>query len=151
MLLTNGHLLVAKQRRPVTILELAPSGEEPFGTARGPLHGAEAFQAPAAGTELVTAASWEVEDDDVGSLNDLTLPLDGPLLGVSSRSRSVVELTDLEAGRPAVSVRRRWALPDDVVDADSRAEGLLVDARLGAFVALDSHGTAPSLYAWEPL
>jgi hypothetical protein len=144
VLLRDGHVLAAKQRRPVRLLEFGPAGDRPIGLVpSAALPAGEAARLPP-GRELVCLASWGVVGDDLPSVNDLSLHA-GFLHLVSSASRRIARIR-LPATGP-VRVERWWSLPDAVIAGrDAKAEGLIVDDRVGVLVAVDSHRDRENLH-----
>ena len=98
----------------------------------------------AAGRELVCLAGWGFAGDDLPSVNDLSLHA-GFLHLVSSASRRIARIR-LPATGP-VRVESWWSLPDAVTAGrDAKAEGLIVDDRVGVLVAVDSHRDRENLH-----
>ena len=137
VLLRGGHVLAAKQRRPVRLLEFGPAGDRPIGLVpSAALPAGEAARLPP-GRELTCLAGWGFAGDDLPSVNDLSLHA-GFLHLVSSGSRRIARIR-LPATGP-VRVESWWSLPDAVTAGrDAKAEGLIVDDRVGVLVAVDSH------------
>jgi len=144
VLLRDGHVLAAKQRHPVRLLEFGPAGERPIGLVpTAALPAGEAFRPPRA-RELACLAGWGFADDDLPSVNDMSLQA-GFLHLVSSASRRIARIR-LPATGP-VRVESRWPLPDAVTAGrDAKVEGLIVDDRVGVLVAVDSHRDRDNLH-----
>jgi uncharacterized protein YjiK len=134
VLLDDGHLMVAKQRDPILLIEFGP--HDP------------------GGRRLVPLRSWRLRDEDeeeVESVNDLALDGEGRLHAVSSRSRCIFEL-QLGSGEDKVRIERRWRLPEEIEPGkDRRAEGLAFDGRDRPVVAIDSRQPDENAFLLERL
>jgi hypothetical protein len=147
LLLQGGHILSVRQRRPVTFLEFGPWNAEPMGVSRTTcLHPDDAFQCDPGLRELACVATWTLDEDEIGSINDLALD-EGALLGISSKSRCVASIGKLHVRRRRTHVVETWSLPKGLVKGhDAKGEGLLADARLGTFIGIDSHASRENLF-----
>jgi uncharacterized protein YjiK len=134
VLLDDGHLLVAKQRDPVLLIEFGP--HDPVGRRMLPLR------------------SWRLRDEDeeeVESVNDLAFDGQGRLHAVSSRSRCIYELR-LGSDEDKVRIAHRWQLPDEIEPGkERRAEGLAFDAQDRPVVAIDSRKPGENAFLLERL
>jgi hypothetical protein len=137
-LLRGGHLLVAKQKDPVRLIEFGPKGSRPggFGSSRFPDKG-EPFQYPSQDyAHYEVLQSWGLaseEEDELGSINDLAV-VDGSLYAVSRESHDIARLEALVGpDEDSVGVERRWRVPADV----GHPEGLVVREGLVPIVADD--------------
>jgi hypothetical protein len=149
LLLRGGHVLVAKQREPVRLIEFGPGGEAARGFAPGTALGSDdVFEIGGSRTvELEVLASWGVDHNDVRSINDFAVDGDGRLYLVSSKSRSVSRLkADLEPRGGGASLDA-YALPDDLFETEEdKAEGLVFTPELGWLVGLDLKRSAPNIF-----
>jgi uncharacterized protein YjiK len=138
VLLDDGHLLVAKQRDPILLIEFGP--DDPVARDER--------------TKLVPLRSWRLRDDDeeeVESVNDLALDGEGRLHAVSSRSRCIYELR-LGSDEDKVRIAQRWHLPDEIEPGkERRAEGLAFDGRDRPVVAIDSRQPDENTFLLERL
>lgn len=148
LLLRGGHVLVAKQRKPVRLIEFGPPGDGAHGFAPGSaLGGDEAFELGGEGiVEMDVMASWKV-DHDLKSINDLAVGADGRLHVVSSKSRSIGRVeADLEPGGGKARLTT-YELPDDLFHTDDdKAEGLVFTPELGWLVGLDLKRSAANVF-----
>jgi hypothetical protein len=151
LLLRNGHLLVAKQRKEPRLIEFGPPGDEPEGFAPGDaLQPEETLPLPNGGdVAFDVLASWLVHHDSgIESVNDLAVDADGRLHFVSSKSRSLARVDDdldPEGGTAALTA---WPLPDKLFETENdKAEGLLFVPQLDWLVALDLERPAPNLFS----
>jgi hypothetical protein len=144
VLLRNGHVLAAKQRRPLRLLEFGPAGDEPIGMTPSMALPADQPAQLSAATELHTLAAWSFADDTLRSINDIAAHA-GCLYVISSRSRRIARIR-LPASQP-LRIESWWPLPADVAGSgDAKAEGLIVDDQLGVLVGVDSHDDEPNLH-----
>jgi hypothetical protein len=143
VLLRDGHVLSAKQRDPLRLLEFGPSGDDPLGlTPAAFLAAGEPARLSPVG-ELRCLTSWKF-DDPLRSVNDMAVHADRLHL-ISSAARRIARVR-LPAAGP-VRVESWWPLPDTVAGSrGARAEGLVVDAAVGVLVGVDSHGGGNNLH-----
>ena len=126
LLLAGGHVLVAKQKLPVYLIEFGPRGESPSGIRpETVVSGSDAFilQGGDESSELVPLASWELASsaaEAITSLNDIAFGDDGRLYVISSEDRVLARLEKrLKPGEKAKATAR-WSLDEDVPAARSR-------------------------------
>ncbi len=146
LLLTNGHVLAAKQRSPLRLLEFGPAGDEPIGvSASSALPAGAPAELPATG-ELHCLATWRIADDALRSINDMAVH-SGSLYMISSASRRIARIRLPLLAGATVQIDGRYHLPDSVAGSrGAKAEGLLVDDRLGVLVGVDAHDDKDNLY-----
>jgi hypothetical protein len=150
LLLRRGHILVAKQREPVRLIEFGPRSDQPAGFGPGAaLRDDEEFAlGRGEDVEYAVLASWTLEPGaDVESVNDLAVGADGRLYFVSSKSRCLGRLeADLEAGSGPM-VLSRWPLPSDLFQEDEdKAEAVVFAPELGWLIGLDLERSAPNVF-----
>jgi hypothetical protein len=137
LLLADGHLLSASQGRPLRLLEFAPPGARSLGL--GPtavLPADQAMQLPPI-PELHCVASWAIAADRVRSANDLAT-CGNHLFVLSSVSRCIARFRLPSPGSDGLEPDGARHLPEEIADGrDEKAEGLLVDGRLGILVGVD--------------
>ena len=139
LLLRDGHVLVAKQRKSPWIIEFGADGDAPQGFTRASaLRTGEVFPLAAAVRELHALAAWRVDQPDLESLNDLAVDAGGGLFLISARSRRLARLDhdlDPAGGRARLVVHD---LPEELFQSkDDKAEGLVHSPQLGWLVGLD--------------
>ncbi|MBX3211901.1 MAG: SdiA-regulated domain-containing protein [Labilithrix sp.] len=152
VLLSNGHVLVAKEKRPSAVVELGPKGSVAEGYRPELALGDRAFPLPEEGDgDLVPLAHWLLKDKDtrlLGDVSDLAVDAEGRLFLLSDQGRAVarVERT-LDVGESKIDLKAVYSLPPRV----AKPEGLtFADGR--AFVATDGKDVrADALFALEPL
>lgn len=126
-LLRDGHLLVAKQKDPVRLIEFGPKGAAAAGL------GAATFLSADEGLDLPDGsrvdyhvlASWGIRKSDresLESISDLAV-LDGEMYAISRKSRVVAKLeTDVQAQDETVGIERLWRVPEQI----QHPEGLVI-------------------------
>jgi hypothetical protein len=151
LLLRGGHMLIAKQRNPVRLIEFGPAGDAPLGFAvGGALAAAEPFTLPDGDASTVDVlATWSLDPAAaIASINDLAVDAEGRLHFVSSRSRCLGRLdADLKPGEDDVATTV-LALPPEL--SKHRTEGLVFTDGLGWLVALDRQEVRPNLHRIVP-
>lgn len=147
LLLRDGHLLIAKQRKPIRLIEFGPPGDDPLGISPDTMQPAGApFAVPTGDTEVSYAvlASWGLADgeleDDFESINDMATDAEGRLFVLSSRSRRIA---CIEERLPPAGDRARfaavWDLPDGTPGGeDERPEALALPAAGDALIGVDT-------------
>jgi hypothetical protein len=144
VLLRNGHVLAAKQRHPLQLLELGPAGDEPVDLTPSMALPAGRPAVLSAARELRTLGAWSFADPTLRSINDLAARA-GCLYAISSTSRRITRIR-LPATEPLL-VESWWPLPADVAGSrGAKAEGLIVDDQLGVLVGVDSRDDEANLY-----
>jgi hypothetical protein len=142
--LRRGHVLAAKQRDPLRLIEFGPAGDAPLGMNAEALPAAGEPLSLTSAAELRSLASWRFAGDRPDSVNDLAAD-SGRLYLISSADRGIARIR-LPAADP-LRIDGWWPLPRGVgAGGDARAEGLLVDAGLGVLVGVDAHADGPNLH-----
>ena len=130
VLLREGHVLVANEKRPRGLFELGPPGRAPLGVHPGSyLANHEAFAPPA---QLVALAWWPVRDH-LDDISDLAL-WNERLFLLSDQSSCIARLAEdhLTPGAD-VEFDAVWTLPDEL----GKAEGLIFTEDGQVYVGLD--------------
>jgi hypothetical protein len=117
VLLRDGHVLVAREKDPMGLLELAPPGSTPLGLEGGSLLPSDAAFPEKLAAEYTVAAWWPVEGD-LEDISDLavrdgvlwllsdqsqaiaSMPLDGPSPGTALMPEVIVDLGELKGVAP---------------------------------------------------
>lgn len=150
LLLSNGHVLIAKQRNQPRLIEFGPPGDEPGGFSPGDaLPPDEAFLLATGETvNFAVLASWPLAPEtELESINDLAVDADGRLHVVSSKSRCLARLDANLDPRSGTAALTAWPLPANLfVDEEDKAEGLVFAPGLGCLVALDLDRDATNLF-----
>jgi len=137
-LLRDGHLLVAKQKDPVRLIEFGPRGGQPGGLAPSRfLERGKPFEYPPGTTaEYEPLASWGLagkDRDELETVNDLAVH-DRTLYAISRKSQRIVRLeTGASPDDDSVKVEDCWRVPADVLNP----EGLAIVDELVPVVADD--------------
>ena len=136
LLLTGGHLVVAKEKHPPGLVELGPAGDQPYGVTADSLLGSGEFVLPGEG-RLHALAWWPIpEDSGLDDLSEITVDGAGGVHLLSDQSACVARLQlPLLPGEPPV-VESVFEIPKKAKKI-GKTEGLAVlpDGRL--FIAGD--------------
>ena len=125
LLLRDGHLLVAKEKKPAGLVEFGPRGHAPQGVSPETLlpHD-EGWSPPADDDDLVALAWWPwagVGTDDLTDLSDLAPDHDGGVWVLSDQGRCLAQLVlPLLPGEP-VALAPALPLPKKVRKPEGRA------------------------------
>ena len=147
LLLRGGHLLIAKQRKPIRLIEFGPPEADPLGISPDTLLPADApYELPSRDEEAQFAvlASWRLadgEDEDAfESINDLACDADGRLFLLSSRKRRIACIGEaLRTDEKHARFTQVWDLPDGTPgDEDNRPEALALPFEGAALVGIDT-------------
>jgi hypothetical protein len=142
VLLANGHILVANEKEPTFLAELAPAGE-PAGGFRADLALAErGFPLPKSETSrLSVVKQWSFKDKDaaaLGDISDVALDAENRLVLLGDQSRIVIrierELSPLEA---RIDAKLVFHMPS-VID---KPEGLVFAGDGTAIIGTDGKTT----------
>lgn len=143
-LLTGGHVLVAKQKNPVYLIEFGPDGDDPSGIAPDTVLPAEdAFDRPAGDApELLPLAAWplgETTEEKLPTVNDIAAGPDGRVYLISSKRGTIARLEErLEPGERA-RAEDAWEIDADIPGGpDARPEGLALTAGARPTVGIDT-------------
>lgn len=137
LLLANGHVLVAKEKKPAAIVEFVPRGSSSEGYRPDLALREGAFPMTASDSgELVASAHWTLDEEDgdrLGDISELSIDEDGSLLLLSDQGRAIARIgPTLDASNSTISPESILRLPS-LID---KPEGLaIVDGRV--FVATD--------------
>jgi hypothetical protein len=150
VLLSNGHLLVAKEKRPTAFLEFGPNGDAPAGFQPGAaLPGGAGWPVAAGEHTFVPLATWMPDPslrDACKDFSDLEVGPDGHLYLLSDKSGALARLGTLDPGSDTVSAVAVWRLGK----LDGKPEGLAFTANGRAVVALDTRKARHNLVLFEP-
>ena len=157
LLLDNGHVLVAKQSKPVRLIEFGPASE-PGGIGPTTFLGPDQHFSLAAGehVEHDVLASWRLHpdsEDSFESLNDLAVGDDGRLYVISSKSRRIGRAEErIGADEDSVRISENWDLPDELPGGDDgNPEGLALLDGLRPLVSIDTKGPEHNVVRLEQL
>jgi hypothetical protein len=123
-LLSDGHLLVAKEKKPAALIELGPSGSQSRGLVRGgALADGEQWPIKKGHNRFVSLAVWfpdKMLAKTCADFSDLAIGPDGCLYLLSDKSSTIARLDDLAAGGGAAALLDSWRLGD----LNGKPEGL---------------------------
>lgn len=128
VLLDNGHVLVAKEKSPAAIVELAPPGEAAAGYRPGMAVGADrAFPLPRGErSELVAVHRWLLDREGEAiaeDVSELAVDAEGRLLALTDQGRALLRLEkDFAPRSQRVDVKAAYRLPRRI----EKPEGLVV-------------------------
>ena len=128
VLLTNGHVLVAKEKSPPALVELARRGSKPEGYRPELALGRDrAFALPPGATsELVATKHWLLKPADERALpdiSDLSTDAEGRLLLLSDQGRAIARIErQLDPTEDKIDVKAIFALPSSV----AKPEGVVL-------------------------
>jgi len=132
LLMPSGHVLVFKQKDPVSLIEFGPKHDTPVDLHGDPFLPADQTFA-VSGRRLHPVRSWEL-DAPLESISDASR-VGGQIFVLSAKSRCIAALGPLgDADKTVGLVGEPWALPDDI----AQPEGLVVlDEESTPMVAAD--------------
>jgi hypothetical protein len=150
VLLRGGHLLVAKEKDPLALIEFGPPGAAPMGLSRGgALLAGEAWSVAPGDHRYVPLAVWQPDEaleKACADFSDLEVGPDGHLYLLSDRSGAIARLGDLPASGGTVSALATWRLGE----LDGKPEGLAFTPNGRAIVGLDTRRARHNLVLFEP-
>ena len=151
VLLSNGHVLVVKEKDPVAILELAPVGTAAEGYSADLALGDRAFTLPRGSTStLVPVHHWLLKDSQTklaSDVSELAVDVDGRLLLLSDQDRSVLRVErGLRPDEDKADLKSVFRLPGAV----DKPEGLVLADGM-PLVAIDAKSPGETLFRMQPL
>lgn len=145
LLLANGHLLLAKEKRPPMLVEVAPLGVEAQGVTGAALRpGTFTLDGD---VRFAAVAVWSLAND-LGDVSDIAATADGRLFAVSDQSNVLVEIAlPLDPASAVAIVKTRWQLPAEI----QKAEGLVMRADGAPVIGVDCKSSLHDLFLLEPI
>ncbi|QIF04337.1 hypothetical protein [Roseimicrobium sp. ORNL1] len=151
VLLPNGHLLVAKEKKPSALIEFGPPGEAPLGMGKGgALRNGVRWEVTTGDHEYVALAAWLPDDalaEACEDFSDLEVGPDGHLYLLSDKSRAVARMDTLSPDNDIASCVATW----DLDEVDGKPEGLAFTPKGQAVIALDQKDTEENLLLMTPV
>jgi hypothetical protein len=149
-LLPDGHLLVAKEKKPAALIEFGPPQSRSRGLVPGgALADGARWPIKKGHHRFVALAIW-LPDKKLANtctdFSDLAIGPDGRLYLLSDRSSTIARLDDLAAGGGTAALLDAWRLGD----LDGKPEGLAFTAQGQAIVGLDTRKARRNLVLLEP-
>ena len=150
VLLTGGHLLVAKEKHPAALIEFGPRGARSRGFARGEaLADGAAWPVEQGEHRVVALAVWYPDKQlrkACSDFSDLEIGPDHCLYLLSDKSATIARLHDLSAGGGNATLAASWSLEE----MGGKPEGLSLSPTGHAVVALDRDKKKNNLLLLEP-
>jgi hypothetical protein len=150
VLLSGGHLLVAKEKKPAAFVEFGPPSSRSRGLVRGgALANGEQWPIKKGHHRFVALAIWrpdKVLAKTCADFSDLEIGPDGCLYLLSDKSCTIARLDDLPAGGGTAALLDAWRLGD----LDGKPEGLAFTTQGRAIVGLDTRKPRRNLVLLEP-
>ena len=149
VLLTGGHLLIAKEKKPAAFIEFGPPLSQSRGLVRGALADGERWPIKKGHHRFVALATWLPDKTlakTCADFSDLEIGPDGCLYLLSDKSSTIARLDDLPAGGGTAALLDAWRLGD----LDGKPEGLAFTAQGRAIVGLDTRKPRRNLVLLEP-
>ena len=142
ILLSDGRLLVAKEKRPAALIEFCPPGVDAQGLSPGGFLGdGERWSAPSGVVEYTARACWPLKGaarKAMRDVSDLAAGDDGSLWLLSDQSASVARLllvpSLVPGAGPVRTFEEVWRLPKGV----DKPEGLVALDGRRALIAMDT-------------
>jgi uncharacterized protein YjiK len=153
VLLSNGHILIAKEKDPPLLMEFGPSEADPSGSEPELVFLTDReFPLPDEGRiEYVLLKVWELDaeaGDAIGDISDVAVGPDRRLYLLSDESRCIARLEAvLTPGEHRLSAVKLWRLPEEV----KQPEGLILLEDLSPVVAIDRSEKDDNLFVLDPL
>ena len=150
MLLPGGHLLVAKEKKPATLIEFGPPYSQSRGlVCGGALADGERWPINKGHQRFVALAFWLPDKTlakTCADFSDLEIGPDGCLYLLSDKSSTIARLDELPAGGGTAALLEAWRLDD----LDGKPEGLAFSALGRAVVGLDTRKARRNLVLLDP-
>jgi len=142
--LSNGHLLIVKEKRPALLVEFGPRGAQ-AGGVRPELLVPAPFVPRA--DSFVPLAAWAIEDGPE-DLSDAAVSPAGHLYLLSDAERCLLQLdADLRPAAEAIRPSARWELPKKI----KKPEGLAFLPNGSPVVACDRDDEGIAIFVLEPI
>jgi hypothetical protein len=148
--ITNGHLLIAKEKDPAAFIEFGPEGDAPSGFGpESALEGGARWAIDEGDHQFVALSVWmpsvklQAACED---FSDLEIGPDRRLYLLSDKSASIVRLGELIVDDRVARADEVWQLPL----LDGKPEGLALTRNGRAIVALDTKRAKGNLVLLEP-
>jgi hypothetical protein len=149
LLLADGHLLVAKEKKPSALIEFGPPGSRPRGLPKRTPTAAQPWPVRPGAHRYVALAVWQ-PDASLRTIckdfSDLDLGPDGRLYVLSDKSASIARLGTLARGGGVVSAEASWTIRG----LKGKPEGLAFAPDGRAVVGMDTKKARRNLAVLEP-
>lgn len=154
VLLRNGHLLVAKEKKPSLLIEFGLPGDQPRGYRKGDALGKDDTFSLPRGTRsrFVPLAYWRLSARHAARLEDISevaVGPDGNIYLLSEKSRCIVLVgNSVPVGRVYFPVLAVWQLLEE---HHATPEGLVMTGKLAPIIASDQRDSEANLLKMSPL
>ena len=152
LLLKNGHIIVAKEKDPVTLVEFAPMGEGVSGFRTGDaVTGRDVFPMPR-GSDTVYSAikSWPLSSNSefkVADISDLAIGPDGSIYALSDQSNGFGKIdSTLRPDEKTFKVKSFWQFPKKII----KPEGLSIGEDSHIYVTTDGGEGLDNFFVLDP-
>ena len=150
VLLSGGHLLVSKEKKPAALIEFGPPHSRSRGLVRGgALATGKRWSIRKGRHQFVALAIWlpdKLLSKTCADFSDLEIGPDGYLYLLSDKSSTIARLDNLPAGGGTAALLNAWRLGD----LDGKPEGLAFTRQGHAIVGLDTRKARRNLVLLEP-
>jgi len=150
VMLPNGHLLIAKEKKPAAFIEFGPAGSLSRGLVRGgALAEGKRWPIKRGHHRFVALATWFPDKKlakACADFSDLEIGPDGCLYLLSDKSCTIARVDRLPAGGGTAALVSAWRLGD----LNGKPEGLTFTAQGRAIVGLDTRKPRRNLVLLEP-
>ncbi|MBA2311398.1 MAG: SdiA-regulated domain-containing protein [Actinobacteria bacterium] len=153
VLLANGHVLVAKEKDPLLLMEFGPAGDEAQGLGPGLLlMSGKEFPTPHGKRppfELLKAWKLDEETDErINDVSDVAVGPDDRLYLLSDESRCIARIENrVSAAGTSLGTTALWRLPEEL----EQPEGLILTEDLVPLVAIDKGEPERNLFVLSAL
>lgn len=126
VLLKNGHILLVKEKAPVTIAEVGPEGEAPTGYKKGlGVRYKDTFPLPSgSSSKRVILKTWALGDNTgkvATDVSDAAISPTGDLYLLTDQGRAILQMQDgISIAETKVKALKVWTLPTEI----KKPEGL---------------------------
>lgn len=153
VLLKNGHVLIAKEKKPPALVEFGPAGNRPLGFDPNTRLGEkESFLFPAtARATYVPLKVWFLTKESeklMPDLSELTVGPDGSLYLLSDKTHSIARVQPtLGSDEDNVRLEDVWKLPSEI----EQPEGLIFLDDFSPMVGIDAKKQTTNLFTFKAL
>lgn len=137
MLLANGHILVVKEKDPLTIIEFAPKGSLPSGYQPSLSIEKKGVYPLGALSDLFPVAVWNLtknQEDLFEDSSGLNVDSNGTLYLLGDQKNMIGRIGDqLNQQSKTVSIDKIWSLPSMI----KQPEGMVIDSSKRPIIAID--------------
>lgn len=144
ILLNNGHILVARENTPPSIIEFGPRGAEAKGFDGQLILNSE-FPLNSNRMDYVALKSWKTELNDTCDLSELTLAPNGKIRVLSQTCNQVIELGELSLKATKAKTMKSFQLSNIV----EKPEAMAIRANGQTIIGSDTKHQARSIFTFN--